>query len=292
MFPEKGVGLTPEINEYFADAAIEFIQRKPAKPFFLHVNFTAPHDPLLMPPDYETKYDGRKIPLPKNFLPQHPFDHGNLDGRDERLLPRPHSPEQVRQLIAMYYRVITQMDEHIGRILQALDDTGQMANTIVIFSSDHGLAVGSHGLRGKQNMYEHTIGIPLILRGPGIPKGQQRTAQVYLRDLYPTICDLTGLRIPETVEGRSFAGVLSGEKDRVYDEVFCHFRDKQRMIRTDRWKLIHYPHIGRWQLFDLKGDSHEVQDLAGDTAYADVVARLKTKLMAWQQQVGDPLLKK
>jgi arylsulfatase A-like enzyme len=229
--------------------------------------------------------------LPKNFLPQHPFDHGNLDGRDERLLPRPHSQEQVRQLIAMYYRVITHMDQHIGRILRALDDTGQMANTIVIFSSDHGLAVGSHGLRGKQNMYEHTIGIPLILRGPGVPKGQRRTAQVYLRDLYPTICDLTGLRIPATVEGRSFTRILSGEKDKVYGEVFCHCRDKQRMIRTDRWKLIHYPHIDRWQLFDLRDDPHEVQDLADDTAYTDVVARMKAKLMSWQQQVGDPLLK-
>ena len=96
---------------------------------------------------------------------------------------------------------------------------------------------------------------------------------------------------PATVEGRSFARILSGEKDEVYGEVFCHFRDKQRMIRADRWKLIHYPHIDRWQLFDLKDDPHEGQDLAGDTAYADVVARLKAKLMSWQQQVGDPLLK-
>jgi len=203
MFPHRGVGLTPEISGHFADAAIELIRRKPAEPFFLQVNFTAPHDPLLMPPGYDDRYDWRTIPLPKNFLAEHPFDHGNLDGRDERLLPRPHTRDQVRQLIAMYYCVVTHMDEQIGRILQTLEDTGQAENTIVIFSSDHGVALGSHGLRGKQNMYEHTIGVPLVLRGPGIPRGHRRTAQVYLRDLFPTICNLTGTKAPETVEGQA-----------------------------------------------------------------------------------------
>jgi arylsulfatase A-like enzyme len=284
MFPEKGVGLTPQISRHFADAAVELIRRRPAEPFFLQVNFTAPHDPLLMPPGYRRRYDWQRMPLPKNFLPEHPFDHGNLDGRDERLLARPRNPDQVRQLIAMYYRVITHMDEQIGRILHALDDTGQTANTIVIFSSDHGVALGSHGLRGKQNMYEHTIGVPLVLCGPGIPRGQRRAAQVYLRDLFPTTCDLTDTKIPETVEGRSFVRVLRGQQEEIHSEIFCHFRDKQRMIRSDRWKLIHYPQIGRWQLFDLKEDPHETHNLARDVAYAEVVAGLKAKLDNWQQQ--------
>ena len=140
------------------------IRRKRDRPFFLQVNFTAPHDPLLMPPGFEDRYKLKDIPLPKNYLPQHPFDHGNFEGRDERLMPFPRSKEMVRDVLRMYYAVISHMDQEIGRILAALDETGQAESTIVIFSSDHGLGVGSHGIRGKQNMYEHTIGVPLISR--------------------------------------------------------------------------------------------------------------------------------
>ncbi|MCX6906861.1 MAG: sulfatase-like hydrolase/transferase, partial [Verrucomicrobia bacterium] len=87
--PERGVGLTPDISRRFADAAVELINRRATEPFFLHVNFTAPHDPLIIPPGYAGRYDPQKIPLPPNFLPEHPFDHGNLRGRDEQLWPWP-----------------------------------------------------------------------------------------------------------------------------------------------------------------------------------------------------------
>jgi len=291
-FPEKGVGLTPNIDKEFADAAIRFINRKPERPFFLHVNFTAPHDPLLMPPGYEGKYDPEKIPLPPNFLPQHPFDHGNFEGRDEKLLPWPRTPKDVREDLAVYYAVISHMDEQLGRILAALEDTGQAANTIVIFTSDQGLAMGSHGLRGKQNMYEHTVGTPLIFRGPGIPKAGRRNAQCYLRDMYPTVCELVGIEIPETVQGRSLVPVLRGEADSVYPYVFGHFRDAQRMIRTDRWKLVHYPKIGKYQLFDLANDPHELHNLAVGPCRATVFPDLRAKLEAWQKEVGDPLVTK
>ena len=289
-FPEKGVGLTPGIDKEFADAAIRFIRRKWETPFFLHVNFTAPHDPLLMPPGYEGKYDPEKIPLPPNFLPRHPFDHGNFEGRDEKLLPWPRTPKDVREDLAVYYAVISYMDEQLGRILAALEATGQADNTIVIFTSDQGLAMGSHGLRGKQNMYEHTVGAPLIFRGPGIPKGQRRDAQCYLRDLYPTVCDLAGIEIPATVQGRSLAPVLRGEVDSIYTAVFGHFADAQRMIRTDRWKLVHYPKVEKYQLFDLANDPYELENLAVGPCHATVFAELRAKLEAWQKEVGDPLV--
>ncbi|OHB84866.1 MAG: choline-sulfatase [Planctomycetes bacterium RBG_16_64_12] len=289
-FPEKGVGLTPGIDKEFADAAIRFIRRKWETPFFLHVNFTAPHDPLLMPPGYEGKYDPEKIPLPPNFLPRHAFDHGNFEGRDEKLLPWPRTPKDVREDLAVYYAVISYMDEQLGRILAALEATGQADNTIVIFTSDQGLAMGSHGLRGKQNMYEHTVGAPLIFRGPGIPKGQRRDAQCYLRDLYPTVCDLAGIEIPATVQGRRLGPVLRGEVDSIYPAVFGHFADAQRMIRTDRWKLIHYPKVEKYQLFDLANDPYELENLAVGPCRATVFAELRAKLEAWQKEVGDPLV--
>ncbi len=289
QLPEKGVGLVPDISREFADAAIEFINRENDKPFFLHVNFTAPHDPLLMPPGYERMYDPQKMPLPPNFLPQHPFDHGNFDGRDEQLLPWPRTPEMVRADLAVYYAVISHMDEHLGRIFDALETTGQATNTYVLFTSDHGLAIGSHGLRGKQNMYEHTVGVPLIIAGPQVPVGKKSAAQCYLRDMYPTVCELAGIEIPKSVQGRSLVPVLHGQTDSIYPEVFGHFRDVQRMIRTDRWKLIWYPKLDKYQLFDLVKDSAEIEDLAGQPRQAARCAELRAKLEAWQNTVGDPL---
>jgi arylsulfatase A-like enzyme len=289
MFPELGVGLTPAISCRFADAAIEYLRESRDRPFFLHVNFTAPHDPLLMPPGYENLYVPRAMPLPENFLPEHPFDHGNLRGRDEQLLPWPRTADDVRADLAVYYAVISHLDEQIGRIVDALHQSGQWQKTIVVFTSDHGLAVGSHGLRGKQNMYEHTIGVPLILCGPGLPVGRRFAAQVYLRDLYPTVCDLAGVPVPPGVTGTSFKPVLQGQTETAHPFVVGYFRDRQRMIRTERWKLIHYPHLGRWQLFDLQDDPGETRDLAGDPQRAEIVQELQSMLARWQLENGDPL---
>lgn len=293
LFPEQGIGLTTNTSRQIADGAIRFIRQRPdSKPYFLHVNFTAPHDPLLMPPEYAAKYHPAKIPLPANFLPQHPFDHGNLLGRDELTMNFPRTPSEVRGELACYYAVITQLDAEIGRILAALDETGQAANTLVIFASDHGVAIGSHGLRGKQNMYEHTIGVPLVMRGPGIPQGKRMAAQVYLRDLYPTACDLAGLAIPQPVEGHSLRPVIEGRSECIYPEVFGYYLDFQRMIRTDRWKLIDYPKIQRTQLFDLARDPAEMHDHSAHPQYAGVLADMRTRLFAEQQAHGDPLAKK
>jgi arylsulfatase A-like enzyme len=187
----------------------------------------------------------------------------------------------------MYYAVVSHMDEQVGRILDALDETGQAENTIVIFTSDHGTALGSHGLRGKQNMYEHTVGVPLIIRGPGIPRNEQRDAQVYIRDLFPTACEMAGLEISATVEGKSLVPVLNDRQAEVHPYVVCYFRDKQRMIRTDRWKLIHYPHIDRWQLFDVANDPFELKDLANDPAQTERINGLRNKLAEWLKQAGD-----
>ncbi len=284
-FPERGVGLTEETDVRIAEAAIEFVRRPHDRPYFLHVNFTSPHDPLMPPGRHRSRYDPARMPLPKNFMPGHPFDHGNLAGRDERLWPSPRTPEDVRAELALYYAAISHVDEQVGRLLDAVRGT----RTIVVFSSDHGLAIGSHGLRGKQNLYEHTVGVPLIFSGPGIPKGERRAAQVYLRELFPTVCELAG--IPAPVEG-SFARVVRGETDRHHDAVFGYWTDAQRMIRTDEWKLIVYPRAGRVQLFHLPGDPFELTDLSLDPARAETRDALRARLEAWQAEVRDPLLRR
>lgn len=291
LFPEQGVGLTPNISAKFADAAIQFLKRKSTKPYFLHVNFTAPHDPLLWPPGFKEKYRADSMPLPPNYLPEHPFDHGNLRGRDEKLLPWPRTKKAIQENLAVYYAVISHLDQQIGRILTALKESGQEDNTIVIFSSDHGLAVGSHGLMGKQNMYDHTVQVPLILAGPGIPKAANRNGIVYLRDLFPTVCDLTGIKVPKGVEGKSVVPLLKDRRKAIHKRAFCYFNDSQRMIRDHQWKLISYPRINKYQLFHRPTDPFEKRDLAKVPQHRDTFARLKQELKAWQEQVKDPVLK-
>jgi arylsulfatase A-like enzyme len=289
---DKGVGLTPLTSRYIADAAIEFINRKSAKPFFLHVNFTAPHDPRLFPPGYEHFYNPAQIPLPKNFRPQHPFDHGNLLGRDEVLLPKPLDRAELREELAAYYALISDLDGQIGRIVAALRANGQLDHTVIIFASDQGMAMGSHGLLGKQNLYEHTFGVPLIFRGPGIPNGMRTNADCYLRDLFPTTCDLAGIPIPNTVQARSLAPVLRGHADSIYDFVIGYFTDTQRAIRAGDWKLIEYPRIMKTQLFNLHADPDELNDLSGKPEDAEVEKRLRLQLHTWLKENGDEAGKK
>lgn len=284
---DKGVGLTPDTDRFIADGAISLIRTKASEPFFLQVSFTGPHDPLIWPRGYENRFAAEKMPLPKNFAPQHPFDHGNAGGRDEVIVPTPRTPGQVRAELAVYFAIISNIDEQIGRIFAALRETGQWENTIVIFTSDHGLALGSHGLTGKQNQYDHTIGVPLLMRGPGIPRDRRIAAQCYLRDLFPTTCDLVGIAIPPSVQSRSLAPVLAGKASSIHDEVFGVFTDTQRMIRDERWKLVWYPKLPRYQLFDVATDPDEMHDLAAEQP--ERVAAMRTKLDSWLKANGDTL---
>jgi arylsulfatase A-like enzyme len=288
LMPEKGIGLTPNISAEFADAAIRFLRRRVDRPFFLHVNFTAPHDPLFLPPGFEHRYAAEQLPLPPNFLPQHPFDHGNLRGRDEMLWPFPRTPAMVRDELAAYYAVISHLDQQIGRILQTLRETGRSDKTLVIFTSDQGLAIGSHGLRGKQNMYEHTINVPLVVCGPGIPEGRRCEASCYLRDLFPTVCELTGV-MPPALDGRSLVPVARGQQREIYPFIVGYFADSQRMIRSGRWKLIWYPQADREQLFDLERDPRELDDLSQRPEQQARRTALRRQLDRWLREQGDPL---
>ena len=181
------------------------------------------------------------------------------------------------------------MDEQIGRILDTLDKLKLRENTIVVFASDHGLSVGSHGLRGKQSMYEHTIGVPLLISGPSIPKNERRHAQCYLRDVFPTLCDLADVEKPTQVDGVSLKPVIDNKADEVHPFVVGYFRDFQRMIRKGHWKYIEYPSVSEAQLFDLNADPFEQTNLAAETRHAVELKDLRADLHGWLKQHGDPL---
>jgi len=182
--------------------------------------------------------------------------------------------------------MITGLDHHIGRLIQTLKDQGQLDNTLIIFSSDNGLAIGSHGLMGKQSVYEHSGKVPLIIAGPGIPQGRSN-ALVYLMDIFPTVCELVGRTVPEGLDGRSLAPDVTGKKRRVRDSLFSAYRQCQRAVGDDRWKLIRYPLINKTQLFDLQNDPHETRDLSGDPAHAKRIERMMDRLGRWQKRLGD-----
>ena len=269
----------------FADAAIEFIGGQAAKgPFLCYVPLTLPHDPRVAPPAYHERYKPESIPLPANYLPQHPFNNGDLTVRDEQLAPWPRTPEVVRKHLADYYAAIEFVDTQVGRILDALRESGQYDDTLIVFASDHGLAIGSHGLFGKQSLYDHSMHSPLIMAGPGIPKDKRSDALCYLFDIFPTLGDLAGVPAPEGNEGLSLAPVLDGRKS-----IYTTYAKVQRAVRDDRWKLIVYPNLHKSQLFDLKADPAETRDLAGDPSYHGEIERLTALLKDWQRKVDDTL---
>ena len=289
---EKGYIGEKFSTELFTDAAVEFLRRYEGdKPFLLYIAYTAPHDPRTPPGRFAEMYDPERIKLPKNFMPRHPFDNGELMIRDEKLAPFPRTPEVIKRHIADYYGMISHLDECVGRLLDVLKETGHADNTIIFFAGDNGLAVGQHGLMGKQNLYEHSVRVPLIISGPGIPKGERREALCYLLDVFPTICDLVGLPIPESVEGISLAPVIRGEKGRIRDTLFFAYKNFQRAVTDGRFKLIEYFVGGErvTQLFDLEEDPWELNNLADDPKYTDQLERLREEMVRWSAKTDDPL---
>ncbi len=275
-------------SKLFANAAIDFLEGyRGQNPFYAYVSFTAPHDPRQPPPVYRERYYERQLPLPDNFLPQHPFDNGFLATRDENLAAWPRTEEVVRDQLAEYYGMVSHLDGQVGRILQALDRSGHRENTYIIYAADHGLAMGSHGLLGKQNLYEHSMQAPLIVAGPGVPKGQSSQSLTYLLDLFPTVLGLAGLDAPSPLDGKDLAPIWRNEVESVRQSLFLGFADTMRAVRDERWKLILYPKINHRQLFDLAEDPGEISNLAENPGQGSRVAEMTILLRWWQQQLGD-----
>jgi arylsulfatase A-like enzyme len=276
-------------SELFADSVIEFLKKQHGeKPFFAYVAFTAPHDPRMPPMPQREFYYQHKPPLPRNFSPQFPFDNGHmLNCRDENLAAWPRTESIIRDQLAEYYGMITHLDGQIGRILEALKESGQAENTIIIYSADNGLALGSHGLMGKQNVFEDSMRVPLVIAGPGIPAGKSTHSFTYLTDVFPTVCDITGTAAPTDLEGESLRPLWQGKKKKIRDSVFFPFLKVQRAVRDERWKLIAYPKAGVLQLFDLKNDPDEIHNLIDAPEHAGETKRLLKLMKEWQAKAGD-----
>jgi arylsulfatase A-like enzyme len=284
-YPADHIHAGKHASEIFADAACAFLESEDARhPFFCYVAFTAPHDPRIAPQKFHEMYAKRNINIPPNFLPEHPFDYGQRTQRDERIEPYPRTPESVIGHIRDYYAMISHFDHCVGRILDTLDKCGMAENTLVVLTADHGLALGQHGLMGKQCLYDHSVRVPLLFRGPGVPRGVVRDDFAFVRDSYPTLCGLAGLPVPPTVTARDLLASPVGP-----EEIYLSYASTVRGLRGRRYKLLEYsgPAAGRIQLFDLETDPWETDNLADKPEFAPMITKMRGRLRQFRDAEGD-----
>ena len=292
-------------SEVLADDGIGFIRQAAEEdvPFFMYLAFNAPHDPRQSPKEFVGRYPLDRVESPQNFLSEYPFADAAFgkDLRDERLMPYPRTKYSAKVNRQEYFAIVTHMDEQIGRILDALEAAERTENTWIFFTADHGLAVGQHGMSGKQNMYEHSMRAPFIVSGPGVDTGAAIETPIYLQDIMPTTLELAGIEETDGVDFKSLLPLLKGDKRSRghYKAIYGAYLDRQRMIRVGDWKLIHYPSIGVERLYNLREDPFEMNDLVRPALsspnkpsrrHRAMQVKLRRALVALGRELNDPLL--
>ena len=230
--------------------------------------------------------------MPASFVPEYPFNEAMNSGRklrDERLAPFPRTEYSVKVNRQEYYAIITHMDAQIGRILDTLEDSGQADNTYIFFTADHGLAVGRHGLMGKQNMFDHSVRVPLMVVGPDVPKNKKIDALVYLQDVMATSLELSGTQKPDYVQFESLLPLINGKTDKGRDAIYGAYLQGQRMVTCGDYKMILYPSISKAILYNIANDPLELHDLADKKEHQPTMSKLFAKLRELQQETGDSL---
>ncbi len=282
-------------SEVVRDNTLGFLAdaKQQEKPFFIYAAFNAPHDPRQAPKEFIDKYPLSRITMPQNFLPEYPHkeDIGcSHKLRDENLAPMPRTELSVKTHRQEYYALITHMDAQIGRNHDALDASGQAENTWIFFTADHGLAVGHHGLFGKQNLYDHSVRVPFIVAGPGVAKGARSDTAIYLQDAMATALDLAGAEKPEHIFFNSLRPLLTGaQKQSSYPEVYGAYLELQRAITHEGWKLIAYPKTKVLRLYHLTDDPQEMTDLAAKAEHAALKKQMLERLVKLSAEMGDRL---
>lgn len=323
---------------WHADRVLDYLKdretKKDARPFFIYFGLSHPHDVRDGTPELLAKYGAvnhidpstrpplhpKQPPLPPNWLPTHPFDNTHLKLRDETKVSgvwNRRDEATIRNEIGREYACAENIDIQIGRVLAKLQEMGELENTYIFYTADHGIAIGRHGLQGKQNLYEHSWRVPMIVKGPGIKPGSRVPGNIYLGDLLATFCDLTGVPTPSTNEGTSFKPVLMGEKPSIRDVLYGAYNGGEkpgmRCVKHGDWKLIEYESATsgtrETQLFNLQENPHEFvaehhdpkvsaltgikpeahqTNLAKDPKFAAKLAEMRALLLAEMRRLGDP----
>jgi len=325
-------------SAWHAERVLEYLAAreaaKDADPFLIYFGFSHPHDVRDGKPELLAKYGAvnhenktalapshpKQPALPVNYLPAHPFDNTHMTVRDEVNVSGAwdkRDERTIRNELGREFACSENIDIQIGRVLRRLEAMGELDNTYIFYSADHGMAIGRHGLQGKQNLYEHTWRVPFIVKGPGIQSGLRVKGNIYLLDVLATLCDLADIEAPMTNEGISFKPVLEGKRDTVRDVLYGVYcggaKPGMRCIRKGDWKLIKYasPRDGvrETQLFNLAVNPHEFlqqhqdpkvteltgakptkdqRDLAEDPRYTEKLTEMETLLLAKMRRLDDP----
>jgi arylsulfatase A-like enzyme len=325
-------------SAWHAEQVLDFLREREAnrdaRPFLIYLGFSHPHDPRHGKPELLAKYGAvnhedpgrppllspRAPPLPMNYLPVHPFDQGQPGGRDENLVSgiwAQRDEATIRNETGRYFACIENIDIQIGRVLDRLQAMGELGRTYVLFTSDNGIALGRHGLQGKQHLYEHAWRVPFIVQGPGIRPGSRAAGNIYLLDVLATLCDLAGVPVPASNQGMSFRPVLEGRRDRIREVIYGAYcggtKPGIRAVQRDGWKLVKFDvldgTVRQTQLFNLNENPAELleehhdprvialtrnrpvqqqRNLAGDPRYASRQRELEELLLAEMRRHHDP----
>ncbi len=323
---------------WHGDRVLDYLRERESardpKPFLIYFGFSHPHDERDGTPELLAKYGAvnhtnrHSLPpahpnqpaLPPNFLPAHPFHHGHPGLRDEVDVSgvwERRDERTLRNELGREFACSENIDIQVGRVLERLEAMGELDNTYIFYTADHGMAIGRHGLQGKQNLYEHTWRVPFIVKGPGIPSGRRVQGNIYLLDVLATLCDLAGIQAPETSEGLTFKPVLTGQKSVVRDVLHGVYNGGTkpgiRSVRQGDWKLIKYDvmngAVRETQLFNLRDNPEEFliehQDpkvvaltgvkpfrdqvnLADDPRHAGTLKEMEALLLAEMLRLDDP----
>lgn len=280
-------------SEVLADDGIEFLEKakNEAQPFFMYLAFNAPHDPRQASKEYIEKYPLENIKLPENYQDVYPDmgKNGVPKIRDERLAPFPRTPYAIKVHRQEYYASISYMDAQIGRILDVLEKSGKAENTYIIFTSDHGLAVGHHGLVGKQNMYEHSMRAPFIIVGPNIKGDTKIDTPIYVQDAMATSLELAAIEKPNYVDFKSVLPLLKKSNKKNYNAIYGAYIGTQRMLIKGPWKLIVYPKLKKKKLFNIVEDEFEMNDVANNSKYKGLLIEMTNLLEAEMDRNNDPM---
>ncbi len=325
-------------SAWHAERVLEYLTEretaKDADPFLIYFGFSHPHDVRDGKPELLAKYgavnhtdkevlppaDPKQPRLPSNYLPEHPFDNTHMTVRDEVNVSGvwdKRDERTIRNELGREFACDENIDIQIGRVLEKLDAMGELENTYIFYTADHGMAIGRHGLQGKQNLYDHTWRVPFIVKGPGIKPDSRVTGNIYLLDVLSTLCDLAGFEAPKTSEGISIKPVLEGKQDSVRDALYGVYcggaKPGMRCVKKGNWKLVKYdsPRDGvrETQLFNLADNPDELlkehhdpdvtelsgvrpskdqRNLADDPRFADKLAEMEALLLTEMRRLDDP----
>ncbi len=286
------------VTDILADKAIEYLKKDHTRPFCLLVWFKAPHRSFQPAERFKKLYQDVEIPKPENFNDDYAGRPDAVKNANMKIGEFADVPD-YQTFVKDYYRCLAGVDENVGRVLDALKRQGLENDTAVVYAGDNGFFIGEHHFFDKRFMYEESIRVPLLVSYPRMIKAGTVASQMILNvDIAPTFLDMAGMDVSsEHLDGKSFKSLLQRKRINWRDDFLYEYYEypgphsgrKNRGIRTERWKFIHFfEEPQEYELYDLKNDPHEMKNLINDPNYHAVVSQLSIRMTELRKELKDP----